>query len=83
MMYRAIMDRVIVRLCHTNDKSPLICAENRYRNRGVVLSVGPEVFGVKVGDEIIFHYFDDLPLAQKDVVAVREKSILGIVGESG
>ncbi len=76
------MDRVIVRLCSTNDKSSLIYDEKRYRNRGVVLSVGPEVSGIKVGDEIIFHYFDDLPLEQKDIVAVREKSVLGIVDES-
>ena len=81
-MYRAIMDRVIVRLCNADNKSPIIGTESRYRNRGVVLSVGPEVSEVKTGDEIIFHYFDDLPLAQEDIVAIREKSILGIVGES-
>lgn len=81
-MYRAIMDRVIVRLCDTNDRSPIIFSKEKYRDRGVVLSVGPEVTGVKVGDEIIFHRFDDLPLGQKDIAAIREKSILGIVGES-
>ena len=81
-MYRAIMDRVIVHLCGTNDTSPLILSKEKYRDRGVVISVGPEVTGVKVGDEIIFHRFDDLPLGQPDIAVIRAKSILGIVGES-
>ena len=81
-MYRAIMDRVIVQLSADKSSSAILNTEEKHRNRGVVLSVGESVHGVKVGDEIIFHRFDELPLAQKDIVVVREKSILGTVNKS-
>ena len=81
-MYRAIMDRVIVQLDADKASSTILNMEEKHRNRGVVLSVGESVHGVKIGDEIVFHRFDELPLAQKDVVVVREKSILGIINEA-
>ncbi len=81
-MYQAIMDRVIVRLCEQKQALFTANIEDKYRNRGTVLSVGEAVRDVKAGDKIIFHRFDDLPLGQKDIVVVREKSILGIIDES-
>lgn len=81
-MYRAIMDRVIVRLCHENKSSLILSTAEQIRNCGVVLSVGDAVSEVKTGDKIMFHQYDELPLGQKDIVVVREKSILGIINES-
>ncbi len=81
MEYKAIMDRVIVRLCDENHKSTLVSIEKPHKNVGVVLSVGEQVTAIKVGEEIIFHQFDELPLGQKNVVVIREKSILGIIGK--
>lgn len=81
-MYRAIMDRVIVKLVDDENSAIILSTANKHKNRGIVLSVGESVHSVRIGDEIIFHRFDELPLAKNDIVAVREKSILGIVGES-
>lgn len=81
-MYRAIMDRVIVQLCDEKPSSVIIGADTPPRTTGTVISVGNAVNSVKTGDKIIFHVFDELPLAGKDIVAIREKSILGIVNES-
>lgn len=81
-MYRAIMDRVIVQLCDEKTPSVILTAEDKPRCMGTVISIGNAVSSVKIGDKIVFHVFDELPLNGKNIVAVREKSILGIVGES-
>ena len=51
------------------------------RTTGEVLSVGEDVRAVKVGQKVLFHVFDELPTVQKDVVAVRENSLLAILEE--
>ena len=77
-MYKAITDRIIVRLSDSPQSELIKLPDNMPRNTGTVLDVGPEVHGVQPGDEIIFHVFDELPLPQKNLVVVREKSVLGI-----
>jgi co-chaperonin GroES (HSP10) len=81
-MYQAIMDRVIVQLCDEKTSSVILGAENKPRCRGTVISVGNAVNSVKTGDKIVFHVFDELPIDGKNIVVIREKSILGIVDES-
>jgi len=77
-MLQAIMDRIIVRL-DEEEISPLILENDRYiRNKGVVQSVGDKVSQVKPGDRVVFHQFDELPLPEKGLVVIREKSLLGI-----
>ena len=49
------------------------------RTVGVVESVGGQVKGIKPGDRGLFHVFDELETPVKDVVAVRENSILGVL----
>lgn len=49
------------------------------RTVGVVESVGGQVKGIKPGDRVLFHVFDELETPVKDVVAVRENSILGVL----
>ena len=49
------------------------------RTVGVVESVGEQVKGIKPGDRVLFHVFDELETPVKDVVAVRENSILGVL----
>ena len=81
-MIQALMDRVFVRLPPMQEKTDggvIICDEiYKCRTTGEVVSVGEEVKSVKVGDKILFHVFDELPTLEKDVVAVRESSILGV-----
>lgn len=77
-MYKAIMDRIIVRLSDSLHTSLIKLPDNTPRNTGTVLNVGPDVYGVQPGDEIIFHAFDELPLPQKNMAVIRAKSVLGI-----
>ena len=81
-MIQAIMDRVFVKLPEekaTTDGGIFLCdGFANQRTTGKVVSVGKEVKSVKVGDKILFHVFDDLPMPEKDVVALRENSILGV-----
>lgn len=76
-MYEAFDDRLIIQpekqktsdlLMFNNDKT--------YTNQGVVKSIGNKVTMVEVGDKVIFHCFDELPLPTEDLVVVREKSLL-------
>lgn len=78
-MYKAIADRVVVKLCDDNVNSSVIGPENKYRNQGIILSVGEKVQSLQAGDRIIFHQFDELMLPEKDCAVVREKSVLGIL----
>ena len=81
-MIQALMDRVFVRLPPLQEKSDggIIFCDEIYKSRtiGEVVSVGENVSSVKVGDKILFHVFDELPTFEKDVVVVRESSILGV-----
>ncbi len=77
-MLKAIEDRLIIK----PDK-PLpsgligIDVEKNIVNQGVVQSIGDKVSLVKIGDHVVFHRFDELPLPQDDLVVIREKSLLG------
>ncbi|MBQ8676860.1 MAG: hypothetical protein IJ529_00125 [Alphaproteobacteria bacterium] len=78
-MIQAIADRIFIRLDEPAS-SPLIIDDSRTpRNTGVVLSTGDKVSSVRTGDHVLFHIFDDLPAYDKDVVTVRENSILGVI----
>lgn len=75
------MDRVFIRLeAEKTTKGGIILTDSvdNPRTVGVVEGVGPEVKSVNVGDKVLFHVFDELPTYDKDVVVVRENSILGI-----
>ena len=83
-MVKAIMDRVFIKLDEPEKVSGIILSEDvtNPRNIGRVVSVGPEVHSVKVGDRVIFHVFDELPVevpTVDDIVAVREFSLLGVI----
>lgn len=75
------MDRVFIRLeAEKTTKGGIILTDSvdNPRTVGVVEGVGPEVKSVNIGDKVLFHVFDELPTYDKDVVVVRENSILGI-----
>ncbi|MBR6408988.1 MAG: hypothetical protein IKS23_01930 [Alphaproteobacteria bacterium] len=81
---KAIMDRVLIRLEENEKKNGDIFLPDNFektRTTGEVLSVGEDVRAVKVGQKVLFHVFDELPTVQKDVVAVRENSLLAILEE--
>jgi co-chaperonin GroES (HSP10) len=78
-MLIAIADRIIVRPDSADESKILLPdSENIHTNKGEVLSVGPLVTSIKIGDHIVFHPFDELVLPEKNLVAVREKSVLAI-----
>lgn len=77
-MLKAIEDRLIILpdkpLPH---KLIMDCPKNDYTNQGIVQSVGDKVTMVKIGDYVVFHRFDELPLPNDGLVVVRESSLLG------
>ena len=76
-MYKAIKDRIIIKLDESIKSKFLLCdTELCNKNSGVVISVGDDVKSVKAGDHIIFHLFDEIALPEKDLAVVREKSVL-------
>ena len=81
-MIKAIKDRVFIRLKPQPDKSKggilLPETEETPQTIGVIEDIGPEVSSVKKGDKVLFHIFDELPSYDKEVVVVRENSILGV-----
>lgn len=80
-MVKAILDRVFIKLEEPKHNGIIVELDNE-RNIGVVLSKGEEVTdSVKVGDKVLFHKWDDLPSPEKDVVVVRESSLLGVFDE--
>ena len=81
-MYKAITDRIIVKLDITTENKADFYIRPKYDNCGVVINIGDKVRGIKVGDKIIFHQFDELPLPEKGLAIVREKSVLGVVAQS-
>ncbi len=79
---KAVMDRVFIRLeekekCKGGILMPDDIAD--VRSVGHVVAVGPEVRAVKVGDKVMFHAFDELPTIEKNVVVVRQNSLLAIL----
>lgn len=85
MVAKAIMDRVFIKLDEQEKVGGIILAEDvtNPRTIGRVVSVGERVKSVKVGDHVVFHVFDEVPMPtpDKDIVAVREYSILGVFDE--
>lgn len=81
-MIRAVTDRVFIKLPperETTDGGIIIPHDGpNERTVGEVVSVGEKVKSVKKGDRVLFHIFDDLPGPEKDIVVVRENSILGV-----
>ena len=77
-MFKAIADRIIVKLQDGNEGKVLYEVEPKYTNAGIVQSVGDRVRGVKPGDRVIFHLFDELPLPEEGFAVIRQKSLLGI-----
>ena len=55
-----------------------LATEAKIVNKGIVLSVGPLVSRIRVGDHIVFHQFDELTLPEENKVVIREKSVLAI-----
>lgn len=81
MVAKAILDRAFIRLKkETATKGGILLPDSSVNedNIGIVESIGPDVTSVKVGDKVLFHVFDDLPSHDKDVVVVRESSLLGV-----
>ena len=82
---QTIMDRVLIRLDeneHQTTGGVILTDETEIlRTIGVVECVGSEVRSVKKGDKVLFHEFDELPSLEKNVVVVRERSLLGIIRE--
>ena len=81
-MIKAIKDRIFIRLDKSDNKTAggllLLEDETHPPSIGTVESIGNEVTSVAVGDKVLFHIFDDLPSHDKEVVVVRENSILGV-----
>lgn len=77
-MLKAIEDRLIILpdkpLPH---KLIIYSPKNDYTNQGIVQSVGDKVTMAKIGDYVVFHRFDELPLPNDGLVVVRESSLLG------
>lgn len=77
MMFKAINDRILVKL--DESEQTLImgsCDDISHKDRGIVVSIGNKVKTVAVGEHIIFHLFDEIDLSEKDLVVIREKSVL-------
>ena len=79
---KAILDRVLIKLDEKTKKEGGVLLPDDFekaRTVGKVLSIGPEVKSVDVGQRVIFHAFDELPTIEPEVVAVRENSLLAIL----
>lgn len=76
-MYKAIKDRLIIKP-DVVKLSKIINIETKkmITNQGIVKSIGDTVTLAKVGDRVVFHCFDELPLPTEGLVVVREKSLL-------
>lgn len=75
-MYKAIKDRIIIKIDESGKKRSIVGLKEDYNNIGVVLSVGDMVKTVEAGEKIIFHMYDEIELPQKGLAVVREKSVL-------
>ncbi len=82
-MLKAVSDRIIVKLEKDEQSKILINNKQEYANTGIVLSIGDKVKGVEIGDKIVFHRFDELPLGDDGLAVIRQKSLLGIYESEG
>ncbi|MBR2299344.1 MAG: hypothetical protein IJ870_02060 [Alphaproteobacteria bacterium] len=74
------MDRVLIRLSEEKTSNILMPESfKRPKTVGFVVAIGPEVKSVRKGQKVMFHAFDELPTVEKDVVAVRENSLIAIL----
>lgn len=77
-MLKAIEDRLIIKPDKPLPNKLIIDnIENNYINQGIVQSIGDKVTWAKIGDYVVFHRFDELPLPKDNLVVVRENSLLG------
>ncbi len=79
---KAVLDRVFIKLQAYEKKQGGVLLPDSFENQknvGEVLNVGPEVKSVKIGDIVFFHAFDELPTLKKNVVVVRERSLLAVL----
>ncbi len=77
---KAVMDRVLIRLSEEKEGNILMPESfKRPKTVGFVVATGPEVRSVRNGQKVMFHAFDELPTVEKDVVAVRENSLIAIL----
>ncbi|MDO4161871.1 MAG: hypothetical protein Q4D80_02555 [Pseudomonadota bacterium] len=77
-MLKAIEDRIIIKPDKMSSSKLIIQDDNKnVVNQGVVKSIGDKVTLAQVGDYVVFHRFDELPLPLDDLIVVREKSLLG------
>ena len=77
---KAVMDRVLIRLSEEKTSNILMPESfERPKTVGFVVAIGPEVKSVRKGQKVMFHAFDELPTVEKDVVAVRENSLIAIL----
>ena len=83
MIAKAVMDRVFVRLTPVEKQTSggIILTDDfeQPRTIGIVESIGSQVTGIKPGDKVLFHVFDELPTYDSNIVVVRENSILGVI----
>lgn len=75
-MYRAIKDRIIIKIDESKKNKTIVGIEQNFNNIGFVLSVGDMVKTVKPGEHIIFHMYDEIEMPQKGLAVVREQSVL-------
>ena len=75
-MYKAINDRIIIRLDEQEKKQFIVNDNFTHRDRGVVIGIGNMVKSVKPGDHVIFHLFDEIALPDDGLAVIREKSLL-------
>lgn len=79
---KAVTDRVLIRLENKEKQKGGVLLPDGFektRTVGTVLSIGPKVHAVNVGQRVMFHVFDELPTIEPDVVAVREGSLLAVL----
>lgn len=83
MKMKAIADRIFIRLAPPEETPGIILPADieEPRTVGVVESVGEKVSAVKPGDKVLFHVFDELEMPEKNLVVVRESSILGVMND--
>lgn len=78
MMLKAISDRIIIKPEKNEQSKILFNRQNEFVNSGIVISTGDKVKDVDIGDKILFHRFDELPLPDDGLMVIRQKSLLGI-----
>ena len=82
---KPIFDRIFIKL--KQEKStpetgiilPPTALNMQKANVGQVVAVGEKVTSVTVGDEVMFHPFDELETPDPSLVVIREKSLLAIL----